>query len=1190
MAKQQGLIGPSYTLRTANYDAQRTINMFPEMNELQTGKEQEVAQLVSVPGQILVDMLPKSPIRALYFTSFGYIVCVAGNTVYYLNSPDKGLTWTNPTVIADLTTSTGPVCISDGIPNYLNGVANTGMVNQVVVVDGSNYGVVFEEGTTNAIQLNNGNSYNGASFVTFQDGFFIFTQNSQSPTVFFAADPLNISDLDEVTVNLGPDYVSRVISDHDILWFFGGRSSSVWQNTGGSLSSNIFQQIPGSYAEGGCAFPQTIAKCSGQLMWLQSDERGFGQVFQGAGYRGVRVSNHAVETWIQSFADLSGATAWTYQDGGHSFYALNIPTATTTWVYDLNTKMWSERAFYKNGVFNRDLIEHHITLYGPNYNNIHLCSGYNSNRLYTLSNSSYILETEPIYRMRTSPHASNGLDRIFFSQAQIDLETGVGLDGDGYAYPTGYNPVGYTDNAINIPLNGNGTSGIYTIVGNDGNPAIPASLPSISASGTWSNSVSWTPGTSVITVNPTTFTIPSTVFGMGTGNLSNYTFTSGGLASGTVVNSATITATDWRGSYDQSTTPISNMCTDSEDFADTGTWSYDGCTIAPSSWNQYPTVTTGVYRPSTNTPSTSSGSITNPTYAYNATYDTLKVSGTSALFQASGGTSGTTFAQDIYSNFGVGLNIKGTLNICLSSLSPNSSITGLFFAQVYHSIDGGTNWILDEQASGGLASPGNQPDFNTALPVVINLSVPDISLLQVKVVAGTDRTAPGTEIVNVYDVVFIKQAVNVDSTILQNAPDGNNTGTYLIEDTSNGYHAIECSYTPKHISDHVCASVYYQIGDSSRNLELAVIGQQAVFTGSITGNQLTILTPPTSGAISVGMSIEGTGIPSGTTIASGTSSPYTLSITFPTPILPTTLTCYNFLAHGLFSPAGVATVLPNATLGTANMVAVGTVFSGSITGNQLTVNELYTGTLNVGNTILGTGIPGGTTITSGTSSPYTISWAATTPVLSEIMSATGGSSTGIYRCYVEGTELDLGTHHAGIYLHDTNSQYGNQYIGNGASKIGIWGFQIQNTSLSQYIKSTNGVVGTDYVTPNLTTGTVEFNIPPYNGATLSWHGQVHGQSVNPTLYLATFTYTRYPLTTVYIGVDPQIRLSYSDDGGHTFSPEMSTAIGKVGTYLSRCIWRRLGMSRDRTWRITCSDPIKFSLIGAEFRVKKGELG
>lgn len=61
-------------------------------------------------------------------------------------------------------------------------------------------------------------------------------------------------------------------------------------------------------------------------------------------------------------------------------------------------------------------------------------------------------------------------------------------------------------------------------------------------------------------------------------------------------------------------------------------------------------------------------------------------------------------------------------------------------------------------------------------------------------------------------------------------------------------------------------------------------------------------------------------------------------------------------------------------------------------------------------------------------------------------------------------------------------------------------------------------------------------------------------------------------------VNPQAMLSWSDDGGHTWSNEYLSSLGKQGEYSKRLIWRRLGYARDRVFRIAISDAVKKVLI------------
>lgn len=66
------------------------------------------------------------------------------------------------------------------------------------------------------------------------------------------------------------------------------------------------------------------------------------------------------------------------------------------------------------------------------------------------------------------------------------------------------------------------------------------------------------------------------------------------------------------------------------------------------------------------------------------------------------------------------------------------------------------------------------------------------------------------------------------------------------------------------------------------------------------------------------------------------------------------------------------------------------------------------------------------------------------------------------------------------------------------------------------------------------------------------------------------------------GSDPQIMMSYSDDGARTFSSEFSRSMGKIGKYVRRVVWRRLGrIPAYRVWRFRVSDPVKVSFIKLE---------
>jgi hypothetical protein len=1035
MAKLKGFIGPSYPLRSPNYEAQRTINWFPEKDELGTGKEMEVAALIGVPGLTTQHLIPRGPVRALYQTASGNIYAVSGNGLFQLTYAFGQ--WSH-LLLATLSTSVGFVQIQDGVPNTYRGQANLGLINQVVVVDGSPQGLCFQYGTTVVYQINSATGYPGSQWATFQDGYFLFSQPG-TISAFYAQDPLNISALDVMNVNLGGDLVTRVISDHDILWVFGQRSSSVWQNTGGGSTTNVFQQIPGSKSESGCLAPATIQQMSGQMFWLTSDDRGTGVCSMILGYRSIRVSNHAVELWLSQQGDLSGASAWTYSQEGHQFYCLNVPGASTTWAYDFSTQMWSERCYW-GGAFQRDLVQVHQSAQVPALGKLHLCGSHLDGSILSLDEDDYTHAGVPIHRVRTSPQMSAALKRVFYSSLQLDLETGVGLDGLGLAVQVGTSGTIPTT-ATNVLVQGQGP--VYTLVGNDGLPAIPTGPVTLSATnstlpgGTYPNwSLSYTyAAPSTVTVNPASISVPYFTFGTGDGATTVFPVPS---LAGKAVTSTQLQLKDWRGTntlfqYPQMNT---NLCQSSQDFNYGEAWAFTGCNAVPSSWATYnPNGAVLAQRPTSNSNNGAAGAtFTTLDHAYDATGTTVKTSGTSATISDTYGSYAYSIGRASYAGFGTGA-FNGTINV--------AAIFTSGFAP-------GTMGNLGNPVSVSVAydtTPATSI-FSTLSPTVMTMSQPlvvkDLSTLVVTVSVLSAGGIPSSA--QVYDIVLLSSTGTFGAQVL--APDGTNTGTFLTEDTSNGLHFISTTY-PIPAAQTTGFSVYALLGDPNRYITLSC--------GA----------PGTPGA---------------------------------------SFACFN-LSNG--------TVAYNSTPGTPKIYPLGN-----------NVNRLWIPQLD---TVVGTGV-------------------------------------------------------AGIYL--SNVVGAAPYLGNGSSVVGIWGAQIDNHGFPPYaLVTTEGTPASEYVTFDAPTGTVTFNAPPALGALAQGQWWITDTSFEPTEYLASFTYAQAVPVLAQVGQDPQLLLSYSDDGGHTFSEERPRPMGRIGDHTRRAIWRRLGNARSRCWRVTCSDPVKANLIGCEVDAK-----
>lgn len=69
--------------------------------------------------------------------------------------------------------------------------------------------------------------------------------------------------------------------------------------------------------------------------------------------------------------------------------------------------------------------------------------------------------------------------------------------------------------------------------------------------------------------------------------------------------------------------------------------------------------------------------------------------------------------------------------------------------------------------------------------------------------------------------------------------------------------------------------------------------------------------------------------------------------------------------------------------------------------------------------------------------------------------------------------------------------------------------------------------------------------------------------------------------------NPQMSLAWSNDAGHTFSNEHTRSAGRVGAYMARVIWRQLGRSRDRVFRVITTARARMTLIAAYVDAQKG---
>lgn len=398
------ILGSSYVARSVNAADNRMVNMYPELVP-EGGKT--AAFLSRCPGLKRLIGAGNGPIRGLWVLK-EYLYAVSGDTFYRLNVIGNTTRWRVKPL--GTVTGSGPVSMSD------NGT-------QIFIACNPD-GFIYNSTTEVFAQITDPD-FPGAVTVGFLDGYFVFNEpNSGRVWVTSLLDGLSVDPLDFATAEGNPDGLVSLIVDHREAWLFGTNSIEVWYNAG--LPDFPLQRIQGAFNEIGCAAPYSVAKLDNGIFWLGSDARGRGIVYRANGYTGQRISTHAVEWQIQEYGNLSDAIGYTYQQDGHAFYVLIFPSAQTTWVYDVATQSWHERAGWENGNFVR-----HRSNCQAVYDDQIVVGDFENGNIYAFDLNEYSDngQTQKWLRSwRALPPNTNNLKRTAQHSLQIDCEAGMGTN------------------------------------------------------------------------------------------------------------------------------------------------------------------------------------------------------------------------------------------------------------------------------------------------------------------------------------------------------------------------------------------------------------------------------------------------------------------------------------------------------------------------------------------------------------------------------------------------------------------------------------------------------------------------------------------------------------------------------------------------------------------------------------------
>lgn len=401
MPPVKGFVDGAYEMQSRVAGGEQTINLMPELIP-QGGKAR--SGLVPCPGMTEFASVSDSPGRGA-FAHDGRLFAVYGRTLYEFDSAgtptSRGsvATDSNPVTFDTNGDGGGELMITSGGAGYIldltTHVLTTPLASGSAMcgqLDGFLISLNIDTSTMRISESLDGQTWSG-------------TQIAQRTS---ASDP----------------WIAMLVANGEIH-LFGDKSGDVWYNAG--LSPFPMAERQEGVCPIGIYAPFSLAKFMGTVAWLGRTEHGNPAVYMKDGYTPVKISSLALEWLLQSYDDsvgISDARGWSYEREGHTCYVLALPKADRTYVYDGTTRKWHRRGYWDTAVgdFAAYRPMFHAHCFGKN-----VVLDRDSFKAYTFSSTVYTdVGGAALRRVRRFPHVSHENKRLYFLDAELECDRGIG--------------------------------------------------------------------------------------------------------------------------------------------------------------------------------------------------------------------------------------------------------------------------------------------------------------------------------------------------------------------------------------------------------------------------------------------------------------------------------------------------------------------------------------------------------------------------------------------------------------------------------------------------------------------------------------------------------------------------------------------------------------------------------------------
>lgn len=155
-------------------------------------------------------------------------------------------------------------------------------------------------------------------------------------------DPFSWDASQFISAEMYPDHIVALTKNNNYVVAIGTGSMEYFYDVGNATGSPL-QRNDSAVQQMGTSAPDSVVQTEKEIILVGNTGNGGRTIWTIEGFKAEEIGTEAVRLNLNALGvDITTVNAYCIRVNGHKFYVLRIPTMNQTWVYDCDTKLWSE--------------------------------------------------------------------------------------------------------------------------------------------------------------------------------------------------------------------------------------------------------------------------------------------------------------------------------------------------------------------------------------------------------------------------------------------------------------------------------------------------------------------------------------------------------------------------------------------------------------------------------------------------------------------------------------------------------------------------------------------------------------------------------------------------------------------------------------------------------------------------------